>query len=320
MNKLLIAFLSFVAFAQSVFGQTASHFLSIGDSLYRIKQYEKSFENYKKAIEMGDSADGDLYNAACSASLAGKKNEAFNFLNLSIKKGYSDVANIKVDSDLIGLHNEKAWPSVVARTQKNSDSLDALLDKPLQEELKQIYHDDQGIRQIYEKVGEQFGWNSHQADSISLIMRHLDSIDLAKVTKILDEKGWVGKDKVGSMYNIVPWLVIQHADLKTQEKYLPSMREAVNKGTVYPNWLALTEDRVALGEGKKQIYGSQIGIDKATGKNYVQPLEDPDNVDKRRAEVGLGPLAEYVKQWNIVWNVEEYKKQLPELEKKQNEK
>ena len=31
----------------------------------------------------------------------------------------------------------------------------------------------------------------------------------------------------------------------------------------------------------------------------VSPLEDPDNVDKRRAEVGLGPLADYVSNWNI---------------------
>lgn len=53
---------------------------------------------------------------------------------------------------------------------------------------------------------------------------------------------------------------------------------------------------------------------------FVLPLEDPDNVDKRRAEVGLGPLADYVKQWNIVWDVEEYKKQLPELERISQEK
>jgi hypothetical protein len=64
------------------------------------------------------------------------------------------------------------------------------------------------------------------------------------------------------------------------------------------------------------VYGSQIGQDNETNKNYVLPLEDPDNVDKRRAGAGLGPLADYVKRWDIIWNVEEYKKQLPELEKK----
>jgi len=86
------------------------------------------------------------------------------------------------------------------------------------------------------------------------------------------------------------------------------MREAVKEGRAYASSLALLEDRLALRQGKKQIYGSQIGFDKETEKYIVQDLEDPDNVDKRRAEVGLPPLADYVKNWNIVWNVAEYKK------------
>jgi hypothetical protein len=63
--------------------------------------------------------------------------------------------------------------------------------------------------------------------------------------------------------------------------------------------LALLEDRVALGKGKKQIYGSQIHRDQKTGKYIVAPIEDEPNVNKRRAEVGLEPLQDYVKHWDI---------------------
>lgn len=42
-------------------------------------------------------------------------------------------------------------------------------------------------------------------------------------------------------------------------------------------------------------------------------LSDPDNVDKKRKEVGLGLLADYAKNWDIIWNVEEYKKDIPRL-------
>ena len=94
------------------------------------------------------------------------------------------------------------------------------------------------------------------------------------------------------------------------------MREAVKNRKASPADLALLEDRVALREGRKQIYGSQVH-GSPDGKNWISPLEDPDNVDKRRAEVGLGPLAEYVAQWDIKWDVAEYKKQLPEIEKKE---
>jgi hypothetical protein len=101
---------------------------------------------------------------------------------------------------------------------------------------------------------------------------------------------------------------------------LPMMREAVKNRKAEGSSLALLEDRVALGQGKLQIYGSQIGRDPDTQLYYVSPLLDPDNVDKRRAEVGLGPLSEYVTHWQIKWNVEQYKKDLPALEEKRKKK
>ena len=95
------------------------------------------------------------------------------------------------------------------------------------------------------------------------------------------------------------------------------MRDAVKNGKVNGSSLALLEDRVALRQGKKQIYGSQIARDPETQTHYVLPLDDPDNVDKRRAEVGLEPLANYVIRWQIKWDIEQYKKDLPAIEAKE---
>jgi hypothetical protein len=147
-----------------------------------------------------------------------------------------------------------------------------------------------------------------------------DSINTIKVTKILDEYGWVGRDKVGNTGALTLFLVIQHSPYAIQKKYLPMMRAAVASKQASSYNLALLEDRVALAEGKKQIYGSQVRLEQQGGKGSILPLEDPDNVDKRRAEVGLGPLAEYLKEYGIEWDVEAYKKQLAEDEKKAKEK
>ncbi|RYF64937.1 MAG: hypothetical protein EOO39_25770 [Cytophagaceae bacterium] len=98
------------------------------------------------------------------------------------------------------------------------------------------------------------------------------------------------------------------------------MREAVKNGKAWGGNLALLEDRVALGQGKRQVYGSQIGRNMDTKLYYVLPLEDPDNVDKRRTAVGLPPLAEYVSRWKIVWNVDQYKKELATIEAKPSPK
>ena len=119
---------------------------------------------------------------------------------------------------------------------------------------------------------------------------------------------------MGQLASSAQFLVIQHADLLYQLQFLPIVRDAVKKGHLAASSLALLEDRVALRQGKKQIYGSQIGMNQKTGKYYVLALEDPENVDKRRAEVGLGPLTEYTRIWEFDWDAAENEKQLKEAE------
>ncbi len=87
------------------------------------------------------------------------------------------------------------------------------------------------------------------------------------------------------------------------------IKTAVKNGKARASSYALLQDRVLVGQGKMQIYGTQPYHD-STGY-YMNPIEDVDNVDKRRAEIGLQPLAEYVQTWHMVWNVEQYKKDLP---------
>jgi hypothetical protein len=184
---------------------------------------------------------------------------------------------------------------------QDREKAEANLDQSLVAILDTIYQDDQKYRK--ESV---LNWT---------IINYYDSINLIKVKKILDERGWLGADVVGEIGNQTLFLVIQHSDPETREQYLPMMREAVKNGNARASSLALLEDRVALGRGEKQIYGSQIG--QGEDGYYVLPLIDPDNVDKRRAEVGLGTIQEYISKWGITWDVEEYKKRFPKYESKQ---
>ncbi|MEI9947266.1 MAG: DUF6624 domain-containing protein [Chitinophagaceae bacterium] len=298
------------------YGQTYKSIVAEANGFYTSKEYQESVDKFKEAFKIERKNAGDFYNAACAASLLGNRELAFEWLHLALKNGWTNIGHLKTDSDLISLHDSEKWNSLLTEMQKEVDKKEANYDKPLQAKLLAIYADDQPIRQQYIAAQKEFGYQSKQVDSLGKVMMYKDSINLVKVTEILDNYGWVGADKVGGTANQTLFLVIQHADLKTQQKYLPMMREAVKNKKATASALALLEDRVALDEGKRQIYGSQIGWDKETNKNYVLPLDDADNVDKRRAEMGLGLLAEYAKQWDIIWNAEEYKKQLPELEEK----
>ena len=299
----------------SLHAQEYSKLISEADRLYETKDYKMSTDLYTKAFKIESKNPNDLYNGACASSLAGNTEKAFKWLNLSIDNGWMNLKHLSSDTDLENLHSKKEWEMTVGKLEKKLKLMEANYDKPLQAELLAIYDEDQKYRIQMNETQKKFGPESKEMQDLWKITDQKDSINLLKVKKILDEKGWVGKDKVGAQANSALFLVIQHADLETQKKYLPMMKEAVTKGNASPSSLALLIDRIEIREGRKQIYGSQIGTNPTNKTLYVLPLIDPDNVDKRRTEVGLGPIAEYVKNWNLVWDVEKYKSELPELEK-----
>ena len=307
--KNILIFFNFLL-CVTVYGQDYNALISKADGFYNTNAYAQSVEAYKEAFKIEQKRPSDLYNAACAAALAGEKSIAFEWLEMSIEYGWTNIAHLKSDTDLTSLHELKEWGMLIDKLQKKLDIIEKDYDKPLQAELLQVYEEDQKYRMQLNETEEKYGRGSKEIQDLWSVIVEKDSINLIKVKSILDKYGWVGTDKVGGTANQALFLVIQHSDLATQEKYLPMMREAVQNKKASGSSLALLEDRVALREGKKQIYGSQIGRDNDTGKYFVSPLEDPDNVDKRRAAVGLQPLADYVQRWGIVWDVEGYKKEM----------
>lgn len=299
----------------SVDAQEYLKLISEADKLYETKDYNMSTDLYDKAFKIESSNPNHLYNGACASSLAGNTKKAFEWLNLSIEKGWTNLKHLNSDTDLENLHSKKEWGETIEKLEKKLELIEANYDKPLKAELLTILEEDQKYRIQMDETQKKFGQDSKEMNNLWKITNQKDSINLLKVKKILDEKGWVGKDKVGAQANSALFLVIQHSDLETQKKYLSMMKEAVKKGNANPSSLALLIDRIEIREGRKQIYGSQIGTNPNTKTPYVLPLIDPDNVDKRRTEVGLDLISDYVKNWDLIWDVEKYKSELSELEK-----
>lgn len=182
-------------------------------------------------------------------------------------------------------------PGISASGQpKFNNELSALLDT--------IYNEDQADRLKIDSLEKQYGWQSEQMRSLWKKIHIRDSANLVRVKKIIDMYGWIGPDEVGKKGAQTIFLVIQHSDSLTQVTYLPLMREAVKKGKARPQDLALLEDRILTKQGKEQIYGSQVRVNEK-GKNEFFPIKDEADVNKRRASVGLGPLEEYAKYFDI---------------------
>lgn len=303
-------------------GQSVEYYNLVkkADSLHNVKDFKASALTYSAAFKANGwkAVSNDRYNAACSWALANNSDSSFFQLNrIATKANYINYGHITTDPDLNSLHEDLRWKPLLEIIKQNKEKAEANLNKPLVAELDSIYTEDQKYRLQIDEIEKKYGWESNQMKAHWKIINEKDSVNLIKIKSLLDKYGWLGTDVIGEQGNSTMFLVIQHSDVATQDKYLPIMREAVKNGKAKGSSLALLEDRVALRKGKKQIYGSQIGRDNDTKLYYVSPLEDPDNVDKRRAKVGLEPLADYVNYWQIKWDVEQYKKDLLTIEAKE---
>ncbi len=291
----------------AVFSQQAyRHFISRAELLYQQKQYQQSALTFDSAITVADKqpAADDWYNAACSWALAGDKEKAFNYLQKAAVQGkWSNLSHLLSDNDLTSLHADARWQPLTNQVKQNKETSEANMDKWLVARLDSIYHEDQDPRKQLDSIEHTYGPNAQALKLCWKSINEKDSINLVKVKNIIDTYGWPSPAKVGEQGALTVFLVIQHADLATQEKYLPLMRAAVQQGNAQPQKLALLEDRVLVRQGKKQLYGSQVRSNATTSKMEFFPIEDEPNVNNRRAAVGLGPLEDYAKYFGIDYTV-----------------
>ena len=140
------------------------------------------------------------------------------------------------------------------------------------------------------------------------------------VGRIVDEYGWIGAGQIGEDANRAMFLVVQHADHDVQKKYLPIVRKAVQEGNAKAGSLALLEDRLMIREGKPQIYGTQVSWNMETNHYYVLPLVDPENVNKRRKQIGMPPIENYLLECcSLIWDANAYKKDIHSLKRKEHD-
>ena len=80
--------------------------------------------------------------------------------------------------------------------------------------------------------------------------------------------------------------MIQHSDNPVlQKRFLPAMERMVASKEALGSEYALVYDRIAVGEGRLQRYGSQMYC--VDGRMVPRPTEDPEHIEERRAPMGF---------------------------------
>ncbi|MDW7694267.1 DUF6624 domain-containing protein [Flammeovirgaceae bacterium SG7u.111] len=282
------------------------------------KEYRKSAEKYKELLKdyEGYINKSDWYNTACCYALVGDVEKSFYHLLVLVEKNYKGYNHITTDSDLAILHSDKRWNDLISKIKANKEEAEKYYDKPLIAILDSIREEDQKYRRQMDEMRKEHGTDSEEWEVLIQNLQEADSLNFLKVSKILDERGWLGTSVIGEAGSVTLWLVIQHADQlpEKQRDYLKFLRVAAEKGEASLSNLAYLEDRVAKNFGNKQVYGTQITQDSISGEFYPYPMIDPENVDKRRMKVGVEPMGSYLEFWGATWDVDKYKKRMAELD------
>lgn len=153
---------------------------------------------------------------------------------------------------------------------------------------------DQAIRGdgVLPSLGERRWMNALEA----LSMRHQQLL-----RPILSRCSWTfGRDAWGEEAEAA-WYVVQHADdLSFQRAQLEDLqRLSATFPGVPRKQLAYLEDRVLLGEGKAQRYGSQLEV--VDGQLVPLPIDRPAELNERRASMGLPSMEAYLAEASAKW-------------------
>ncbi|MBC6996247.1 hypothetical protein QWY85_19525 [Neolewinella lacunae] len=122
-------------------------------------------------------------------------------------------------------------------------------------------------------------------------MAALHDHNAMQLNDLMEAIGYPTAAKVGQEASEAAWLIIQHAIGQPAFMRASAQRlaEAVHDEQADPISLAYLTDRIAVLEGKPQLYGTQFDWDE-NGALSPNPVDDATAVNQRRARLGLNSL------------------------------
>lgn len=199
--------------------------------------------------------------------------------------------------------HDKASSKALGRLRPRTGLSDDPEIAAVQSEVNDLFRRDQAARQVYigsqtdDTSGSEF-WARRLAYSLAT---DADNQSTAFMLKTIEQYDWIDTHRFGEKTAHQAWLLVQHADdyPDLQRTVLARMEPYLADGGVSKQDYAYLWDRVAVNRGEKQRYGTQPDWECKDGKLVLMPLEDPEHVDTRRAEMGLGPVQQALAQMSL---------------------
>jgi hypothetical protein len=164
---------------------------------------------------------------------------------------------------------------IKTKAKKHAPANSALL-----EQIEQLFNADQAVRQKTEFDMEK--------------MSHTDREHAAALEAIFVKYGVPTYRMVGPQAASDFVTMIQHQSPEFRARVLPKLKANVEAGQADPGSYAMVFDRSQTDAGMKQMYGENLTCNNENPpKLHTGPIEDEDNVNQRRAAIGLMRLELY---------------------------
>ena len=154
--------------------------------------------------------------------------------------------------------------------------------RKLREQLRGMVQEDQDARTAFDNAR----------------MEAADRKNRSEVIRIFDRYGWVTNSVAGKDAAHNFWLLVQHQTPEIQQRLLPALEKAAKKGDASMSDYAYLYDRVQMGLGKPQHWGTQAKCE--NGKPVLYPVDDREGLDRRRKELFMMPIKEYLENDYLV--------------------
>lgn len=278
-----------------------------GDQMKQEGKLLAAIEAYKAQYLKTPADEKNTYNLARAFALSFQKDSAFHYLDIALQNDKS--LWVLADFDLYALSDDIRWIQIEEKQISNYQRHYTLKEPEYAKELLRIIMKDQALDYYIDQAKKLYmesGIAPHWYFPLGHLKQKIAKDNYSNLQELLEEYGWPKYSTVGELAADAPLLVINHHESNSVRKnYLSEIKQACLDGEGSCIEYAKIQDRVLVDDNKPQIYGMQFQYNEER-KLEPFPIVDPEYVDKRRKEIGLESLREYLKRKiNYEWEIKQ---------------
>jgi len=271
--------------------------------LHLQKDYKNAIPKLEKAFSIQQPDALNAYKAAGMYSLDENKTKTFQYLNLSLDKGWTEADQLLIDPyfDFVRNRYPEDWKLTIQKARLKEQEYEKTLQLPeLRKQINAMGIEDQKLR--YFKIQTS---DPAQLNELHHKINDLNFKNLSTAKEILKKYGWpkisqIGKDGVHNF-----WLIVQHADqdILFQKAALKKMEKLKGTKELDMENYAFLYDRVQCNLNYKQLYGTQVNWTHNGEASSFRAILKENETDKRRAVFGLLPLKIYALNYGFQYTL-----------------